>query len=187
MDWRSRGYLPHISVSEAPQSVTFHLYDSYPTAQLVKWEEELRFLPKDEAERERHKHIEAYLDFGHGDAWLRYPLVAEMVQNALFFFDETRYFLHAWVIMPNHVHALFTPIHPFDLDTILHSWKSYTSSQANKLLHRKGPFWFREYFDRFIRNEEHYANAIGYIENNPLKANLCTSPEDWLWSSARYC
>jgi REP element-mobilizing transposase RayT len=43
----------------------------------------------------------------------------------------------------------------------------------------------RDYWDRFIRNEEHYYNVINYIHRNPVKAHLVRKPENWLWSSAR--
>ena len=68
---------------------------------------------------------------------------------------------------------------------VLHSWKSFTSHQANKLLGRSGKFWFPEYHDRYIRDEAHYAAAVDYVENNPVKAKLIRSKEFWKWSSAR--
>lgn len=43
-----------------------------------------------------------------------------------------------------------------------------------------------EYFDRYIRNREHFLNTVKYIENNPVKARLCKKPEDWPFSSARF-
>jgi REP element-mobilizing transposase RayT len=86
--------------------------------------------------------------------------------------------------MPNHVHALLTPCPGWDLGKIVHSWKSYTANECNKLLGRSGAFWQKEGFDRYVRNEVHYYNAAAYIENNPVKAGLCKRPEDWPWSSA---
>ena len=64
------------------------------------------------------------------------------------------------------------------------SFKSYTSHEANKLLDQHGQFWMEDYFDRYVRDEKHFASAIAYIENNPVKARLCKKPEDWLFSSA---
>ncbi len=48
----------------------------------------------------------------------------------------------------------------------------------------KGPFWHREFWDRYIRDEEHYYDTIEYIHNNPVKARLVKKAEDWPWSSA---
>ena len=87
--------------------------------------------------------------------------------------------------MPNHVRALFTLKAGHAFCDILHSWKSYTSNVANRLLDRSGEFWYPDYFDRFIRNEEHLARAVEYIEMNPVEAGLCQRPEDWPYSSAR--
>jgi REP element-mobilizing transposase RayT len=73
--------------------------------------------------------------------------------------------------------------HP--LDRIIHSWKSFTASEANRLLRRTGQFWFNDYFDRYIRDEKHYYNAIHYIHKNPVAAGLVERAEDWPFSSAR--
>jgi REP element-mobilizing transposase RayT len=100
-------------------------------------------------------------------------------------FDGDRYALHAWCVMPNHVHTLFTPQDDYKMSTIVHSWKSFTAHECNKLLGQTGRFWDREPFDRYIRNERHFRSTLAYIEENPVKAGLCNKPEDWLWSSAR--
>jgi REP element-mobilizing transposase RayT len=184
--WYRRGYLPHYDGGEVTQSVKFSLADSFPVALVQQWREELEYLGKVEAEIERYRRIEAYLDSDQGKAWLADPHLADMVQNALLYFADVRYFLHAWVVMPTHVHALCTPMEGRPLDGILHSWKSYTSNKANKYLRRSGHFWLHESFDRYIRSEEHFANEISYIENNPVKAGLCKRPEDWPWSSAHF-
>jgi REP element-mobilizing transposase RayT len=68
----------------------------------------------------------------------------------------------------------------------MHSLKSYTASEANKLLGRRGTFWMEEYYDRYIRDERHYVKTVAYIENNPVKAKLCRVPEEWAFSSARF-
>lgn len=108
----------------------------------------------------------------------------EFMQQALLCFNEQRYCLHAWIVMPNHVHVLLTPRSGESLSQILHTWKSFTANKANAALGRTGAFWQREYFDRFVRNEEHFSAAIEYIENNPVKAGLCQTPVEWRYSSA---
>lgn len=86
--------------------------------------------------------------------------------------------------MSNHVHALVLPEEGWAVSGIVHSWKSYTSNQANKMLGRAGKFWQEDCFDRYIRNERHYHKAIDYIEANPVKAGLCDDKTQWLFSSA---
>lgn len=137
------------------------------------------------AAAELHQRIERYLDAGHGGASLSDPRVAGVVESALLHFDDHRYHLHAWAIMPNHVHALVTPGTGRALAEIVHSWKSYTAKLANRLPGREGTFWQREYFDRYIRDERHFASAVEYVEMNPVKAGLCARPEDWRFGSAR--
>ena len=88
--------------------------------------------------------------------------------------------------MPNHVHFLTTVRHGHTLSSVMHSVKSYTAGEANRLLGRKGTFWMEDYFDRYIRNADHYAKTIAYIENNPVKAGLCATPADWPYGSARF-
>jgi len=181
--WHSRGYLPHFDGGEIPQSITFRLADSLPQKLLARWREELR---KDDCDTDAalRKRIELFLDHGYGECHLHDPRVAEMVQNSLLFFDRVRYRLSAWVVMPNHVHLLLTPGENHELSGILQSLKSYTANEANKLIGRKGQFWQKESFDRWIRDAEHFVKVVAYIENNPVKARLCKRAEDWRFSSA---
>jgi putative DNA methylase len=182
--WHSRGYIPHFDAMGVTQTMTFRLFDSMPQNILDLWRKEFEELPEKERELARSKRIDAYLDNGHGSCYLKDNRLAEIVQNALLHFDGERYALHAWVVMPNHVHVMFTPEQGWEISKIAHSWKSYTANECNKVLKRKGEFWQRESFDRYIRDEKHFASAVLYIENNPVKARLCDKPEDWHWSSA---
>jgi REP element-mobilizing transposase RayT len=109
-----------------------------------------------------------------------------MVEDALLYFDGERYRTIAWVIMPNHVHVLIETMEGYPVGQVVHSWKSYTAKQANQMLGRSGRFWFREYFDRYVRDERHFANAVQYIHDNPVKAGLAPTPEDWPFSSAAH-
>jgi len=153
---------------------------------IAKMEFELSLQPKGKGEVELRRRIEEYLDAGHGDCWLRQPTVARVVQNALLHFDEERYRLLAWCIMPNHVHVLIETRAQFPLASVLHSWKSFTGHEANKLLRLQGEFWQREYLDRFVRNAEHYERVVAYIEENPVKAGLAKIKTDWPWNSAKF-
>ena len=181
--WHSRGYLPHFEGGEVPQSITFRLQDSLPAELRAEWARELENLPETEQRRERRKRIEAALDSGYGACHLARPEVARLMVETLGRFDNERYRLHAWCVMPNHVHVLVTPLADHTLTSIVHSWKSYTANRANQVLGRRGPFWMQEYFDRAIRDEDHFTAAVEYIEHNPVGAGLCRTPGDWAWSS----
>lgn len=182
--WYSRGYLPHFDGGEIPQFVTFRLFDSMPQSVLEQWRKELEL--KIDADVALRKRIESYLDAGCGECFLRDERIASVVQNALLFLHTKKYILAAWVIMPNHVHLLATPLADFSLAEIMHSIKSFTAKEANKLLQRSGVFWQHESFDRYIRNAKHYEKVIAYIESNPAKAGLCERRAEWAFSSAQY-
>ena len=141
-------------------------------------------MPPDSAQTERRKRIELALDRGYGSLVLGNPEIAGLVEQALLYFDGTRYRLQAWVVMPNHVHVLITPLGEWTLSQITQVWKSYTARKANIALRSHGKFWAPEYFDRVIRDEVHYANVVAYIAANPVKAGLCKKPEDWRHSSS---
>jgi putative DNA methylase len=117
-----------------------------------------------------------------GSCWLKDPSIASIVTKAFRHFDEQRYHLHTWTIMPNHVHILFRPFELHNLTSIIHSWKSYTAQQANSLLGRTGRFWEPEYFDRIIRGPRHFEFTARYILMNPVKAGLCEEISQWPWS-----
>jgi REP element-mobilizing transposase RayT len=161
--------------------VTFRLVDALPAVKLA----ELNQIASAIQDADRPRRIEAYLDAGHGARYLSNERVAACVESALQAFDGTRYRLLAWVVMPNHVHVLVEISEAYPLSRIVHTWKSYTAKEANRLLARTGEFWQREYFDRAIRDEKHLEAAVRYIHENPVKAGLAASTVEWLYSSAR--
>lgn len=181
-NWHSRGYLPHFDDGESVQFLTYRLADSMPQNVLERWRLEVETEEITDADFRRR--IENYLDQGYGRYYLIREEIAEIVKENLLHFENSKYKLFAWVIMPNHVHLLIKPLNDFEISGIIHSWKSFTANRANKLLKRKGPFWFPEVFDRYIRNQNHFENTVKYIENNPVKARLCKEKSDWHFSSA---
>jgi putative DNA methylase len=110
--------------------------------------------------------------------------IATLTEDSLLFHHTKKYDLTAWVIMPNHIHFLATPLEGIELSAMAHSIKSYTAHEANKILGRQGQFWQHEPFDRYIRDRKHFVSVIRYIENNPVKAGLCAMPQEWRFSSA---
>ncbi len=182
--WRTRGYLPHFDGVALPQFLTINLDDAIPQKVVERWKRELRTSKSEKEMILLRRRIERYLDQGFGEAHLKDVRVAGMVQGSLLKFVGLRYRLFSWVVMPNHVHLLMTRFENYELSEIMHSIKSYTAHEANKMLHRCGQFWMEEYFDRFIRNSRHFARTVRYIENNPVKAGLCEKASDWPFSSA---
>lgn len=180
--WHDRGYLPHFEGGPRPQFITFRLADSLPAEifEKLKWRLETGRI----SEWEYAFSLDRYLDRSKGECSLKIRRVAEIVRGAFLHFDGERYRLHSWVIMPNHVHLLLTQSEGESLAAIMHSLKSFTAKEANKVLGRSGHFWSKEYFDRYIRDGEHFARTRRYIEKNPVKAGLCEAPENWEFGSA---
>jgi len=174
--WRNRGYLPHLNEAGAVQHIVLRLADALPPdcVQDRIWS----------SAKARLLALDGLLDQGFGGRHLSDPVIADLVQRALLFFDGQRYHLQAWCVMPTHVHVLMLQESGVALGKVVHGWKSFTALKANARLYRSGPFWAREYFDRAMRDERHAETAFNYIEANPVKAGLCATPEDWLWSSA---
>jgi putative transposase len=186
---RSRGYLPHRDRLHLLQSITFRQADSLPQSELKQLEQKLLLLPEIRKDVEKRKRIDRWLDAGMGCCALRNAEAAEFVQRALLHFDGERYQVLAWAIMPNHVHVLIDPAEP--LSKIIQGWKSFTARWLLEHNERLGlgipdphHVWMREYWDRFIRDEDHLRATIDYIHRNPVKAGLCGEPRDWRWSSA---
>jgi REP element-mobilizing transposase RayT len=197
----TRGYLPHVKREGASYFVTFRLADSLPREVLLRFEHEkaerIRRLQEftqrgeaindseEEIARDFQRQLERYLDRGCGACHLRRPEVADLVVGALQHFASTRYLLHEWVVMPNHVHVIVWPMPNFSLSDILKSWKQFTSRRAKPMVGMDTEsFWQTESYDHWIRNETEKARISRYIRNNPVIARLCARPEDWRWSSA---
>src|SRR6266436_6448385 len=179
----TRRHLPHWRQENTTYFVTFRLADSIPAAKLSDLEATreawLKHNPepwsdaqcKEYYERFSAK-LEEWLDAGSGSCVLKNERVSKIVADALNHFEGERYKLGAWVVMPNHVHVTVTPLEGYTLSEILHSWKSYTAHELNKLLGPAGQLWQRESYDHIVRNERALFKIEDYIEHNPLKAGI---------------
>ncbi len=177
--WYRRGdkHPPHYDALNLTQFVTFRLAKTLPQEKLNKWKEDLAGGRIHDTQYRQQ--VENWLNKGMGACWLKDVRIASMVQNALLYFDRTRYTLHGWVIMPNHMHVVFSPHEPHRLAEIMHSWKSFTAKKGNQILRRSGLFWQEDYFDRFIRDESDLNNTLAYLAYNPVMAGLSETPEQY--------
>ncbi|MEY4489224.1 MAG: hypothetical protein RIQ79_1732 [Verrucomicrobiota bacterium] len=181
IDIRSSGNLPHWEQGAVWYFVTFRLADALPRAvaeeiktQRERWlySRDLARLSRDElAEYHRlfSERYETLLDAGSGSCVLRDPKNAEIVHDALRFFDGQRYVLDEYVVMPNHVHVLFKPLAGHALVEILHAWKSFTANRINRRLGQTGSCWQHESYDHIVRNESAMHAIRRYIRENPTK------------------
>lgn len=196
-----RRRLPHIQPPGATLFVTYRLFGSLPIYVLQALEQEAsadqeRVLAKTmdeyEAEKRRFGRWDRALDDEQsGPHWLRRPEVAELVVESLQHLDGEKYELMAVTVMSNHVHVVFTPLEIEDgkyyaLSRIMHSLKGYTAVEGNKVLGREGQFWQHESYDHIVRDEEELRRIVRYVVNNPVKAGLVESWEQWPWTYSRY-
>jgi REP element-mobilizing transposase RayT len=119
-----------------------------------------------------------------GPRWLGDARIASIVADAITAGPTVRSFykLHAWVIMPNHVHLLITP--HVSLPVIIRWLKGWTARKANQILGLTGqPFWRQESWDRWVRDTAEVNKIARCIEHNPVSAGFVDRVELWRWSS----
>lgn len=188
-----RRNLPHWHPEGKTIFITWRLYNSLPAALLKK----MRTATNDGATQPAATSPEEFpgnkfLQFDSsldapksGPAWLLDPEFAGYAEYPIIRGAELgRYELHAYVIMPNHVHVLLDPHLP--LAKISGVIKGVAARDINNArLDRSGkPLWQDESFDHWIRNSAEFERIPHYIECNPVRARLVAQPEDWKWSSA---
>ena len=172
-----RRRLPHRDVPGVPVFVTWRLWGSLPAERV--------FPNEDLKSGAAFVAFDRLLDTARtGPRYLRQPAIAAVVVEQIRQIGELKLAsLHAFVVMPNHVHLLCTPRAP--LPNVVRKMKGPTALRANRLLGFAGePFWQPEYFDRMVRNDSEFARIRHYIEWNPVKAALVHRPEEFPWSSA---
>ena len=145
-------------------------------------------LPSDQSEDSMDQaflQMDSCLDAARkGPVWLAGREFADYAEYPILRSAELgRYDLHAYVVMPNHVHVLLTPHTP--LSKISATLKGVSARDINARLGRAGkPVWQDESFDHWIRNPGEFERIRRYIESNPVTAGLAARPELWPWSSA---
>ena len=122
------------------------------------------------------------------------PAARTIVLNALRHFHRDRYELFAACVMPDHVHFLLQPWpkaqgvndNPifWSIAESMHSLKSFTAHQINKLENSYGPVWEEEVFDRYIRSESDLQEKFRYICRNPWETKVAAPDEkyQWIWT-----
>jgi putative transposase len=104
-----------------------------------------------------------------------------LIMSALQHFKDNRYELFAYVPMDDHVHVLMKPLENYQVERVVHSWKSFTAHKFQKESGRKAPIWQEEYFDRIVRYEKEFLDKAQYIINNPLKRWPEMEKYPWVW------
>ena len=172
-----RRRLPHLHEIGQPVFLTWRLHGSLPTG---------RKFPAQSTAGQAFSAMDRLLDGATtGPLFLRMPEIANLIADSLRYRESplNQCHLHAWVVMPNHVHVLITPLIP--VSKLMQSLKRFTATEANRILQRTGsPFWQDESYDRLVRNGQEFERIVRYIELNPVISGLAPSPEQFPWSSA---
>jgi putative transposase len=169
-----RRRLPHLYVIGEPLFVTFRLHNSLPPK---------RDFPSRLPSGKAFVCMDRLLDEERaGPTYLRMPAVANVVIAAIRKGTPGDYLLHTWVVMPNHVHLLLTPM--IEPSVALQRLKGASARKANELLGLGGqPFWQDESYDHLVRNQKEFERIEHYILHNPVRAGLARVEEEYRWSS----
>jgi REP element-mobilizing transposase RayT len=168
--------LPHYYSIGQPIFVTWRLHGSLPAS---------RSFPRGTTSGQAFVAMDRLLDNARtGPLYLRQPEIANMVVEAIHYHErEQHYQLHSYVVMPNHVHLLMTPL--AEVSKVMQSLKRFTAREANRILGLTGqPFWQDESYDRLVRDKMELQRIADYIEMNPVKCGLVAAEEEFPWSSA---
>ncbi len=198
---KTRRFLPHWEQEGCTYFITWRMADAMPAAKRRQWQEEMdhwqRHHPKpwdDATWQEYHDTFEGpiqqWLDAGHGSCALKQPALRDIIAASFRHYDGQRYHMGDYVIMPNHVHVLVTPLPGFTHREIVAAWKRYTGHEILKFTRGEAPFWLEEKFDHIVRSPQQLAYYRRYLRENPEKAFL--KPGQWThWenplSTAKLC
>ena len=103
-----------------------------------------------------------------------------LLRTILDYRSQGRFLLHAFVIMPDHFHALITPAPDVSLEKAMQFIKGGFSFRLKSKL----DVWMRSFNESQILSEEKFMNCVRYIEDNPVRRGLVSTPEAYPFSSA---
>ena len=178
----TRANLPHWEQRGVACFATFRLADALPSGKLDALRAERNAWlashpePWDSATVAEYRNrfdgqIQKWLDAGHGSCIMSDAASRKIVEGILRRFDRTRYVLYAFVVMPNHVHVLFTPTADQTISALLQQWKGVSARELNRARGTHGVVWQKESWDTLVRNQRHFDNIVRYIQgNDPVKA-----------------
>lgn len=187
-----RGRLPHWEVEKGRYFITVRLADSLPRAAVLRLQEIHRSIantvPRSEAfavlQRMYFHTMEKYLDAGIGACVLNDLTCAKIVVSELCGLRDWNVDVPHHSIMPNHWHALIVPDgeSPPPLAEIMKRVKGRTGKLLRSAIGGTGPIWQREWFDRWMRNDDEWEKTVRYIRNNPVRAGLVAKWESHPWT-----
>jgi putative transposase len=97
---------------------------------------------------------------------------------------EGRYELHAFVLMPEHVHLLLTPAIDITIERAVQLIKGAYSHELGGIIGRKREVWQRGFTDHRIRDEMDFVHHRNYIHQNPVERGMVNVAADYRYCSA---
>lgn len=187
--------LPHRDQACALTFVTFRMADSMPKQVVAGWHNEIEHWfeknglagksvkevldavdidssVKQKLRKFKHSRWHGHFDDCHGDCLLRKPELAVEVSKSILHFNDERYDVERFIVMPNHVHVLIQMRRGFDLRKQFREIQRYSARQINKLVGRKGELWQGEPFDHIVRSDRQFSYLQNYIQDNPVKGRI---------------
>jgi len=130
-----------------------------------------------------------FITFCTQQRWTLPDCAKQIVFESCLHDHGTRISLYVCVVMPDHVHLIFTPQvnkqakEIWSLAAIMDAIKGASSHRINRALGRKGSVWQAESFDHVLRSSESLDAKVAYIMANPVRKGLVSASEDypWLW------
>ena len=111
--------------------------------------------------------------------------MCELFCKTLFAYREAgKVQVHAFVVMPNHVHLLITVAEGMTLQRVMQLVKGGFSFQAGKLFGICTAIWQKSFVDRRVRDALECMRFKNYIHQNPVRAGLVSRAEEYTYSSA---
>jgi REP element-mobilizing transposase RayT len=155
-----------------------------PTYNLVPRAFYRRQLPHLQCDYKQH-----FVTFCTDRRWALPERVRSTVLECCLHHNGERFDLRVAVVMPNHVHMIFTPLvnqramEIYSLAEIMDSVKGFSAHRVNKKLGRKGRVWQPESFDHVVRSSESLDAKIAYLLENPVRAGMVGewARYPWLW------
>jgi putative transposase len=124
------------------------------------------------------------------DTWEKHPLFINrilaniVIEQIVSCRDRGFYKLHAFVLMPDHLHVLLTPGEAITVEKAMQMIKGGSAFRIGKDKPQNFPIWHSGFHDRWMRDEQEYRGSKKYIEQNPVEARLAATPEEYEYSSA---
>jgi REP element-mobilizing transposase RayT len=131
-----------------------------------------------------------FVTFTTDHRWQLPPAARDIVLECCLKENGQKVELHAAVVMPDHVHLIYSPLRREDgwsytLPEIMKAIKGRSAREINVALKRSGPVWQEEFFDHVLRSNDSLVDRVDYVCYNPVRAGLVKTEAEyrWIWKS----